>query len=90
MVSQNQSIPKANAYGLMAIGAVAAGLVVYAWMYARTQMIVERAVGVAAGSVLAQDQQRIRELEKRVQLLQVWGSVCQPPAGELRSPQLAP
>ena len=63
MPNQNQGIPKANAYGLMAIAAVAAGLVVYAWMTARTQMIVERAVGQAAGSVMMQMQPLVVKLE---------------------------
>lgn len=90
MSSQNKSIPRANAYGLMAIAAVAAGLVVYAWMTARTQMIVERAVGAAAGSVLAQDQQRIMALEVELDRLRGQLAACQRPTSPERAPQLAP
>lgn len=90
MSDQPQTLPRANAYGLMAIAAVAAGMVTYAWMAARTQMIVERAVGAAAGSVLAQDQQRIMALAVDIDRLRGQLAACQRPASPGRDPQLAP
>lgn len=92
MESQNQTIPKANAYGLMALAAVAAGLVVYAWMYARMQMIVERAVGQAAGSVMMQMQPLVVKLETENWQLRSQAAVapCPLPKGVRPNPQLAP
>lgn len=90
MPNQDQIIPRANAYVMALLAAVAAGLVVYGWMAARTQMIVERAVGVATGSLLAQDQKRIMALEDEIDRLRGQVAACQRETTSGNAPQLAP
>ena len=90
MPNQNQSIPKANAYGMALIAAFAAGLVMYGWMTARTQMVVEQAVGSAAGSLLAQDQQQIMALEDEINRLRGRVAACQRETQSGSAPQLLP
>lgn len=90
MLNQNQTIQLANAYGMALIAAIAAGLVVYGWMVARTQMVVEQAVGAAAGSLLAQDQQQIMALEDEISRLQGQVAACQRETQSESDPQLSP